>query len=241
LVWDQGLADQAGFGPINILRLLCRREGGLSALEEVEGGIYLAILNRPVPAFIDPDANPPGDPIEKTIKMLGFDSQGRAVFDLFRPEVQAGLEPYLTLEPAFRCREGQIVSFSLVLDLPDTIDLQFVVEPKQDEGQVMVAGFVPSGRPLQLADTTAGPFNGHPRRKCSTSWYQETGRQYCATSNPEEAKRCYCTYGQGSSFALLATPGGKFPPNRKAGRFAEIDPTVIQPPSCSPNGICITP
>jgi hypothetical protein len=240
LTWDQGAADRAGFSRLSLVRLLCQRVGPpLSAVEEVEGGIYLALLKRLEPAFGDPHLNDPGPAVPETIKVLGFDSGGRPVFDLFEPGVQDGLPESLALEPAFRCREGQIVDFSLALDLPDEIDIQFVTEPGTD--QVQVAGFLPEGRPFQLAETTAGDFDGFPNRECSISWFQETGRQYCATSNAREARKCYCTSGQGSSFGLRATPKGVLPFEAPKGTVAEFDPTVIQPPSCTPAGICITP
>ncbi len=240
LVWNQDAADKAGYGRLNLLRLFCQRDGQpLSAVEEVEGGVYLAILKRMEVGFAKPFCNEPGSPIPRTTKVLGFDLSGRPVYDLFMPGVQDALPSTLALEPSFRCREGQIVDFSLVLDLPDGIDLEFVTEPDGD--QVEVAGFLPQGRPFQLAGTTAGSFNGYPNRMCGVSWFQETGRQYCSTSNAVEAKRCYCTQGQGSAFALRATPGGAPPFGLAPDEVVEFDPTVIQPPSCTASGICITP
>jgi hypothetical protein len=240
LVWNQEEADKAGFSRLNVLRLLCRRSGPpLSAPEEVEGGVYLAILKRLESPFGKTLRKDPGSPIPETIKILGFDSEGRRVYDLFQPGVQDGLSSSLALEPTFRCREGQIVDFSLVLDLPDGISIQFVTDPGSD--QVQVAGFLPEGRPFQLAGTTVGDYGGFPNRQCTISWFQETGRQYCATSNVQEATKCYCTHGQGSSFALRATPDGISPRIAGPAMVAEFDPTVIQPPSCTPAGICITP
>lgn len=239
LTWDQAAADRAGFSRLSLVRLLCQRGGpSLSALEQVEGGIYLAILKRLEPAFGNPHRKEPGLPVPETIKILGFDAGGRPVYDLFQAGVQDGLPTALSLEPAFRCREGQIVSFSLALDLPEGIDIEFVTDPNSD--QVQVTGFLPEGRPFQLGEATAEEFDGHPHRKCSISWFQETGRQYCATSNAREARKCYCTSGQGSSFGLRATPGGVFPLDAPRGTVGEFDPTVIQPPSCT-DGICITP
>lgn len=240
LTWNQDTADKAGFSRLNLLRLFCQRAGPpLSAAEVVEGGVYLAILKRLESPFGKPNKKDPGSPIPDTIKILGFDREGRPVYDLFVPGVQDGLPSSLSLEPTFRCREGQIVAFSLVLDLPDGTDIQFVTDPGGD--QVQVAGFLPEGRPFQIADTTAGDYDGHPNRKCAISWFQETGRQYCATSNHEEATKCYCTHGQGSSFSLRATPGGALPSSVPKAQVAEFDPTVIQPPSCTSTGICITP
>lgn len=240
LTWDQAAADRAGFSRLSLVRLLCQKvDPALSALEKVEGGIYLAILKRVEPAFGNPKTKEPGLPVPETIKILGFDTGGRPVYDLFHTDVQDGLPAALSLEPAFRCREGQIVSFSLALDLPQGIDIEFVTDPNND--QVQVTGFLPEGRPFQLGETTAEEFDGHPHRKCSISWFQETGRQYCATSNSREASRNYCTSGQGSSFGLRATPGGVFPLDAPKGAVAEFDPTVIQPPSCTASGICITP
>ncbi|HEX3129556.1 MAG TPA: hypothetical protein VH394_19620 [Thermoanaerobaculia bacterium] len=240
LTWNQQAADLAGFRRLTLLRLFCHRVGPpLSAVEEVEGGIYLAILQRPEDPFGSPDKKVDSVPLANAIKILGFDSAGRPVYDLFRPEVQESLSLEFGLEPAFRCREGQIVAFSLVLDLPSSLNIQFVTEPNGDE--VLVAGFLPEGRPFQLSDTTVGAYGGFPNRRCEISWFQETGRQYCATSNVLESTKCYCTHGQGSSFGLCATPGGVPPRIAPHGKVGEFDPTVIQPPSCTSTGICITP
>jgi hypothetical protein len=241
LTWDQAAAERAGFSRLSLVRLLCQRSGPppLTALEKVEGGLYLAILKRLEPAFGKPEIKDPGLPVPETIKILGFDQGGRPVYDLFQSGVQDGLSASLSLEPAFRCREGQIVGFSLALDLPEGIDIEFVTDPNSD--QVQVTGFLPEGRPFQLGETTAEEFDGFPHRKCSISWFQETGRQYCATSNFKESRRGYCTSGQGSSFGLRATPSGVLPFDAPPGTVAEFDPTVIQPPSCTADGICITP
>lgn len=239
LVWKQSAAESAGFGRLNTLRLHCNFEDGtsLSPIEMVEGGLYLAILSREEALYLEPASKSPGDPVEGTIKMLGFDDVGRPRYDLFHS--QDNLSKAFTVEPAFRCREGQIVSFVMALDLPPEIDIEFVTELPPNEDQVGVVGFLPGGHPFQLFRTTVGAFGGKSRRKSTLIWTQETGRQYCATSNPEEAKRCYCIHGQNSSFGLRAAPGGLVPIER--GRMAELDPTVIQPPSCTSGGICITP
>ena len=239
LVWDQAVAGALGFGQLNTLRLHCEFEDpehGSNPLEAVEGGLYLAILNRPEDLNENNQQNPSGDPVAGTIKMLGFDGIGRPVYDLYRPN--ESLPEALALEPTFRCREGQIVSFSLALDLPDGIDLMFITDPAPNDDQVAVNGFLPAGHPFQLYETTVGPFDGHPHRSCGLTWAQETGRQYCTTSNPREARKCYCIQGQLSGFGLLAAPKGQLAPSRQ---MANIDPTVIQPPNCTSSGICITP
>lgn len=239
LVWDQAAADAAGFGQLNTLRLHCRFENpehDSTPLEEVEGGLYLAILNRKEELNEHTFGNPPGAPVAGTVKMLGFDGIGRPVYDLYHSN--ENLLAALVLEPAFRCREGQIVSFSLALDLPEGINLMFVTDPPPNDDQVAVNGFLPAGHPFQLYETAVGPFGGHANRNCDLTWTQETGRQYCTTSNPGEARKCYCTRGQISGFGLLAAPDGNLAPPRQ---MANIDPTVIQPPNCTSSGICITP
>ncbi len=251
LVWDQEKANEAFGGPNRIapMRLHCRHSSDLrelsnSPLEHVEGGVYLTILNRPETPFEIRFAKEPGTPVESAIKILGFDPEGRPVYDLFQPEVLEGLIAYLALEPSFRIREGQISSFSMVLDLPPELkNIRFELEPAGTA--VRVVGFEPQGRPFQLNDTTAGDFGGLPNRKCSMEWYQETGRQYCSTSNSSEARKCYCTKGQVTSFNLRATHGEEFSDiliaRGLAHRVAQFDPTVIQPPNCTSSGICITP
>ena len=241
LVWKQSEADAAGLGLLNTLRLYCKFEdpnhSPLTPVEEVEGGLYLAILNRKEAPYLQHETNPPGEPIPGTVKMLGFDGIGRPLYDLYLP--QDSLPEALVLEPAFRCREGQIVAFDLVLDLPTGIDLMFVTDAAPNEDQVAVNGFLPAGHPFQLYETLVGRFDGKDKRRCTLTWTQETGRQYCQTSNVREAKRCYCILGQASGFGLVAAPNGQLAPD--PGRMANIDPTVIQPPNCTSGGICITP
>ena len=248
LVWDQARGDMAFDGTDRIapLRLHCAVERGLAPVEQVEGGVYLTILNRPEVPFEDRFVNLfPGLPVESAIKILGFDPKGgRPVYDLFHREVLEELMTNLALEPAFRIREGQISSFSLILDLPPELQhIQFELEPSGDS--VRVVGFEPQGRPFQLNDTTAGEFGGLPDRKCFVEWFQETGRQYCATSNLAEARKCYCTKGQVSSFHLRATlegiPSDALIARGERHRVAEFDPTIIQPPNCTSSGICVTP
>jgi len=251
LVWDQEKANEAFGGPNRIapMRLHCchsseLRELSSSPVEQVEGGVYLTILNRPETPFEIRSVKEPGTPLESTIKILGFDPEGRPVYDLFQPEVLEGLIAYLALEPSLRIREGQISSFSMVLDLPPELEgIRFELEPKRNA--VRVVGFEPQGRPFQLNDTTPGDFGGLPNRKCFVEWYQETGRQYCSTSNSNEARKCYCTKGQVTSFNLRATDGENFSDiliaRGLAHRVAQFDPTVIQPPNCTSSGICITP
>lgn len=251
LVWDQEKEDEAFGGPTRIapMRLHCRhlsdvRELSNSPVEQVEGGVYLTILNRPETPFHIRFAKEPGTPVESAIKILGFDPEGRPVYDLFQPKVLGGLIASLALEPSFRIREGQISSFSMVLDLPPELEkIRFELEPAGTA--VRVVGFEPQGRPFQLNDTTASDFGGLPNRKCFVEWYQETGRQYCSTSNSNEARKCYCTKGQVTSFNLRATDGEHLSDlliaRGLARRVAQFDPTVIQPPNCTSSGICITP
>jgi hypothetical protein len=248
VIWDQDEANRAfgGLKRLSSMRIHClpTPTRDLSPPEHVEGGVYLAILNRQEVPFQDHFVKDRGQRIWATIKVLGFDEKGRVVYDLFQPGVQDGLPASLTLDPAFRIREGQISSFHMVLDLPPELDrIKFELEPETDA--VRVFGFEPEGRPFQLGQTTASSFENRPDRKCEVEWFQETGRQFCATSNPTQAARCYCTQGLASSFALRATPDGKSSEililAGEADRVAEFDPTVIQPPSCTSGGICITP
>jgi hypothetical protein len=241
LIWKQSEADAEGVGKLNTLRLHCELEQprSLSSQEQVEGGLYLAILNREEALYELPFSKEPDGHVDGTIRMLGFDTIGRPMYDLYLQDPQNELPQALVLEPAFRCREGQIVTFSLALDLPPEIDLKFVIDAPPNDDQVAVDGFLPHGHPFQLYQTTVGAFDDKENRKSTITWTQETGRQYCATSNPGEAKRCYCIQGQSSGFGLRAAPNGQGVQDRR--KMASIDPTVIQPPSCTAGGICITP
>jgi hypothetical protein len=249
LIWDQNRANTAFGGSKRLapLRLHALSTDGheLSALEKVEGGVYLAILNQVEEPFPDRVQKDRGEPIPSTIKILGFDAAGgRPVYDLFQPGVLEQLVTSLTLEPAFRVREGQMSSFSMALDLPEALQsIRFEVEPQKTE--VRVFGFEPESRPFQLERAMAGPFGGLPDRMCHLDWVQETGRQLCATSNVAQARRSYCTHGQAASFELRATHEGIRSEHLflagEGHRVPRFDPTVIQPPSCTSSGICITP
>jgi hypothetical protein len=89
LTWDQAEAEQTFGGPIKVtaLRLRCMIVNRLSTTgEEADGGIYLAIVNRPKEARADLGISDAGQLEPGTIKMLGSDPQGRPMYDLFHPD-----------------------------------------------------------------------------------------------------------------------------------------------------------
>jgi hypothetical protein len=250
---------------INTLRLFC--QGGRTPVGEweknvtaVEGGLYVALLYSPQDADGPPvaDAAPPvfpeppegGAPLKPEIRINDIDAHGRPVYDLFRPYLESVLlDPDLELEPAFRVREGESVEIDLVLDIPD-LRLQW----RDLRGEAEVMPFSSHGRPRQLQTTKNWPMEG----RCRIRWLQETGRSTCVTGNPD-ATRCYCTTGQASSFLFTAAaapvPGlGRedllrrlrehpaFRPGDDPEKFfarVGIDPTVIEPPTCTPDGVCV--
>lgn len=242
LTWNQSSEDESR--KLTVLRLLCVRNDGmdLTNAEKVEGGLYLAIVNREqgfTPGT--PELKDPGPPSDSTIKIHGIDGVGRPVYDLFSLDPEE-VPAHLELEPAFRVREGAQVNFKLVLDLPEPY--QNVVFFPDIHGHVDVRGHSPESRPSQLQRSNF--FEGDPQA-CRLRWVQETGRSGC-TAIPGEGKECYCTHGYASSFHLRSNqwPSSleRFKTLLEAGDietiYAEIgapvtdfDPTVIQPPVCT--------
>lgn len=105
---------------VGVLQVLCRKTGQttFSGTEEIEGGLFLVIVNEPAQA-IQPNLDrattfPPG-----LIHVTEIDSHGRVHYNIFHqtvyvensPIVSAGLEP----EPAFRIQQGTPLSVGIAL------------------------------------------------------------------------------------------------------------------------------
>ncbi|MFP5288525.1 MAG: hypothetical protein ACLGI9_22510 [Thermoanaerobaculia bacterium] len=213
LTWNQAEAAW----PSTALRILCEPSGRLlTDPEQVDGGVYLAIVHRyekgdPIQGA-EPDSPEPG-----TIKILGTDSHGRPRYDLFFPDVLASLPPDLELEISFRVRGGERVQLSLLFSLAPGSDVQF----ESVAGQVVVK----PARPEQLQSTAVSEQG----EECTLLWVQQTDLM--------------AVQGQVSSFFLEAS-AGELPieifAERAKLRRLQFDPTVIQPPNCTSGGICIT-
>jgi hypothetical protein len=246
LTWDQEEADRAHNAVVRVtaLRLLCRlldREP--TDPEQVDGGLYLAIVNRPEEEGPDLGIGDRGVPEPRTIKLLGSDGCGRPVYDLFLPGAQTLMPSYLGLEPTIRVREHEKVDLSVQIATLPGIDLRFERAPANPK-EVEVHGYEPRGWPSQLRAAERQDFG----RRCQMVWIEETGRHACTTGSAEKGMS-YCVNGRVATFYLTATLEGGFERIfrkkselaawRKRGVRMQFDPTVIQPPSCTASGICI--
>ena len=246
LTWNQEEANRMHNAVVKVtaLRLLCRlldREP--TDPEQVDGGLYLAIVNRPEEEAPDLGIGDPGVPEPRTVKLLGSDFFGRPVYDLFRPEAQALLPFHLGLEPTILVREHEAVDLSVQVATRPGIDLRFE-RAMANPQEVQVHGYEPRGWPSQLRSAERQDFG----RRCQMLWIEETGRQACTVGSSEQ-RMGYCVTGQVATFYLEATLEDGFEllfkteeelaAWRKRGVRMQFDPTVIQPPSCTASGICI--
>lgn len=221
LVWDQSLASPDDM-KVATLRLFCELPDRIPTRREmVYGGLYLAIVNRPKDVSNQGGGlGDPGDPEPDTIKLLGLDQQGRSVYDLFRPDVLSVMPDYLCLEPAFRVTKED-VSVELSIRLAPPLDLIQFKKQVDDPQEVQVIGFKPEGWPeqLQAAEWLDAGL------RCTMVWVPEQG------VGPQP--------GDSSSF-YLEVVRIEIGPEREPveTRYLQIDPTVIQPPSCT-GGICV--
>lgn len=177
-VWTRGLS-----GPIASLRIVCHRllggeDSDDGALNLVEGGVYLAIIGSRKVSFPHPaqkEAGPP--PQEKTkVRLLGFDEDHRAVYDLFHA---GAAPPALELEPAFRVAHGEQLDLPIALDLPEYYrDLRF----KTTQEQVDMSYWQPDWKPAHLERAEADEEG----LKCTIQWRRPP---------------CTCTEGRTASFS----------------------------------------
>ena len=84
VVWNR---DKSG--PIASLRIVCRHllggpESDEGALDLVEGGVYLTIINSRDVSTPGPAQKEAGAPVAGTIRLLGIDEHHRPVYDLFK-------------------------------------------------------------------------------------------------------------------------------------------------------------
>jgi len=242
LIWDQEAANKAhgGFVKVTALRIVCRPLNRQPKDPElVDGGLYLAIVNRPEEGGPDIGIGDAGQPEPQTIKMLGSDVFGRPVYDLFLAETQTLLPPYLGLEPTICVREHEVKDVAIQIATQAGIDLRFDRAFANPE-EVRVHGYEPPGWPPQLRDAA----REEQGKRCQLRWIEETGRRDCKTGNPAQEQN-YCLVGQIATFYLEAflKDGFDLLPEEWRCRCVrmQLDPTVIQPPSCTASGICVTP
>lgn len=213
---------------VTTLRLPCHPVGREATPEEiVYGGVYLAIVNReePMGKWHTPMVADPGEPEELTIKLLGLDRFGRPVYDLFLADALKVLPSDLVLEPTFRVQGHEKVNLTLRIATPPGLDLRFRKAPL-DPAQVKVEPFEPDLKPPQLRD--AG--RDDDGRRCDMVWVSgQSGTKVGAASTFYLEAFWQPQGGQAWSFA------------RHHGVRevqVQVDPTVIQPPSCT-GGICV--
>jgi hypothetical protein len=235
LTWNQSVA----LFDVTALRLCCEPTNRLPTdPERVDGGIYLAIIHREEPGKQVQGAD--RGPIARTIQILGSDEHGRPIYDLYFRDALASLPEDLSFEPCYRVREGQTASFDMLLSLSLGDDIEFEAS-SSSSGQVAIQPYQPREWPSQLHDAGRSDLG----KKCSLEWVQNLGRSACRISDPEKG-RAYCMAGYVTSFYLdVVKNGGSELAKRQAQthrtKHFQVDPTVIQPPSCTADGICITP
>lgn len=240
LTWDQEAANRAhgDFVKVTALRLVCLPlDRQPTDPELVDGGLYLAIVNRPEETGPDLGIGDPGAPEPQTIKVLGSDVFGRPVYDLFLLEAQTLLPPYLGLEPTVCVREHEVRDVAIQISTLPGIDLRFE-RALANPAEVRVHGYEPQGWPTQLRAAEREDEG----RRCQVLWIEETGRSGCTIGSPEKGQN-YCLVGLITTFYLEAflKDGFHLLPEswRRRGVRMQFDPTVIQPPSCTASGICI--
>lgn len=223
LTWDQAAAPQE---KVNALRLPCRVPGvDPTQREVVYGGVYLAIVNRH--EEVGTQVGPlDGEPQQKdTIQVLGTDEFGRPVYDLFQRESLSTLPSHLCLEAAFRVHGGEppVTLVFRIATVPQA-DLRFLADPG-DPNRLSIEDFSPAGRSPELMEAKRSDQGSEG----TLIWQPEP-------MNPRDS-------GELFTFFLRATDDTQFFPgwNREKKQHAvhlRLDPTVIQPPTCS-GGICI--
>lgn len=191
-----------------------------TALTQVEGGVYLAIIDRGVVLhrFPSPLLNPaPSTVLGERVRVVGIDARSRPVYDLF---TATNLPEVLVPELAFRAAHGESLSLPIALDLPNH-NIQFKVE---ENDQVAMEYVFPTVRPEELEETPAT----EDYRLCTLKWRVPP----CITT---------CTQGKAASLNALLDPEPLDEPLKTAITWVRIDPTVIEPPPCDASGVCTNP
>jgi hypothetical protein len=215
---------------LTVLRIVCRHEAGGPAEEadgaartQVEGGVYLAILDGgEARAFDGPrrTSNRPRRPGRVQVVDIN-PANSRPVYDLFRAQF-SDLEA-VAPEPAFRVSHGDSIDFPLALDLPP--DYHGVRFKADGAGQVEMSYAVPAMRPEHLTGSPAGEDG----LLCTVQWHHPACVGLCTQG------RTANLYAQVDPGPLRGTPLGDALAN------VSVDPTVIEPPACDAGGVCTRP
>ncbi len=216
------------FDKVTTLRLPCHPAGREATPEEiVYGGVYLAIINReePMRNWHSSLVADPGEPEDLTIKLLGLDRFGRPVYDLFLADALSELPSDLVLEPTFRVQGYEKANLAIRIATPPGLDIRFR-EALRDPGQVKVEPFEPDLKPPQLRD--AGRED--EGRRCDMVWVAgQSGTSVGAVST--FYLEAYWQPRGGEAWSFMRHHGVR-------EVQVQVDPTVIQPPSCT-GGICV--
>lgn len=268
LYWNQAAAnayaqerfqDSSRSQEMTVLRLYC--QGGSEPADEwekaataVEGGLYLVILYSPREGSRSRliDLTPPNFPVvsreasQPEVQICDFDVHGRPVCDVFRPLLERAdaLDQDVELEVAFRAREGESVEMDLTLNVQD-----MALRWKDLGGEAEVIPFGSQERPWQLQSARLLEDG----KTCRIHWLQQ---QACRPNGPageSEATLGDLTVGRAHSFLLKVDTSGENVEEELSQRFGlldrhsldrfiarmAIDPTVIEPPTCTPEGQCL--
>jgi hypothetical protein len=223
LRWNRTL----GNGKLKVLRVFCQPVPEDDVFAKVEGGLYLAIIDRPRKPVRVQEARTSA-PAASAIQVVGIDRSGRPLYDLFKPE-PSGIDSRLELEPAFRAWEEVPASFDITLNLPAPYSgLRFETEAP---GKVKVYPHHPPSRPAHL-ESAAAADDG---KTCRIAWRKSTGPCLPGTKK----KRCFL--GDPASFHFKLMDRGGTGELAALVEALDIDPTVIHPAPCTADGVCMPP
>jgi hypothetical protein len=226
LLWDPSQAER----DVTVLRLFCRHENEVRSRSqasaevytEIEGGVYVVLQRRSARKLLKPkpirkEAALLGRRGHPTIQVLGFDAWGRTIFDVFKDTGELPRE--VELAPAFRVREGELLTVDFLLRLEDLV---FEVAGRAGKLDLDLDLFAPGAAIPELrARLEADPH------VCRVEYRRLFGKTSCPQSVD-----CDCMIGRAISFRLSV--GGR-------GRDHIPPAAVVEPPSCSPNGVCGPP
>ena len=155
-----------------VLQVLCKRAGQteFSGQEEIEGGLFLSIVNNSETGALRPDADPrDSEPLPDTIRITEIDHQERLRYKIFKSTVytdlsmvSAGLEPEL----AFRVQQASGLGVKVSIDLPNLIFL-----PREDHPQEVALDML--GQTSKPGDLHVGFLlndGGPTPRGCDIQW-----------------------------------------------------------------------
>lgn len=236
-----------------VLQVLCKRTGqtDFSGREEIEGGLFLSIVNDPG-ADVEPGASHRlTDPAAGEILILGVDEHKRLRYNIFVSRVytdlsmvSAGLEP----EPAFRVRQAAPLKVEVSLNPTALIFIPKAGQP----GEVALLMREPGTAPGALNVTFLTKDGGPVPEGCEIRWtspgdperldYLVTSFSMEVRELTSEAKSYLQERGWDGKLGLellmllavlLADSEIRKELLRKLLRVGGADPTIIDTPICT--------